>query len=310
MRDGQRKKSFLGTLFRSRLGTTGLVLMSVVVVAAVIADLIAPGDPLRSSGDALSPPSWGHLMGTDDLGRDILSQVVFAAPTSLIVMLVAVTIGASVGIFLGAIAGFRGCLVDDALMRLTEVFQSLPRFFFAILVVSLWGSGPGRIAIVLGVISWTRTARVVRAEILSLRTRGFVEAARALGINERRILLRHVLPHALPSAVIVIALLGAHVILLEASLSFLGLGDPGSISWGQMIRNGQQFLRSAWWMTTFPSAALVTTVLGINLIADSLNDYLDPLREQRTLGRVEPIQPRPSPNGSDQPEHVLAERGA
>lgn len=286
MRDGSRKRSFLGALFRSRLGTTGVLLMLVVVAAAVLADLIAPFDPLRSSGRALSPPSWDHLMGTDDLGRDILSQVVHAARTSLVVMVVAVAIGAGAGIFLGAIAGFRGGLVDDGLMRLTEVFQSLPRFFFAILVVSLWGSGPGRIAIVLGVISWTRTARVVRAEILSLRTQGFVEAARALGVSERRVLLRHVLPHALPSAVIVIALLGAHVILLEASLSFLGLGDPGSISWGLMIRNGQQFLRSAWWMTTFPSAALVATVLGINLIADALNDYLDPLREQRSLGRT------------------------
>jgi peptide/nickel transport system permease protein len=266
-------------------GIVGLVLIGTAVLTAVLANLIAPHDPFSSVGSALAPPSWEHPMGTDDLGRDIVSGVVHGARTSLLVMAVALAIASAIGILLGAIAALRGGLVDDLLMRLTEVFQSMPRLFLAVLVVALFGSGVELIAIVLGLTSWTRIARVVRAEILGLKGHYFVEAARSLGARELRILFHHLLPNALSSAVVVIALLGASVILVEASLSFLGLGDPASISWGAMIRNGQRFLRSAWWMTTFPGLAIVLTAVGVNLFADSLNDRLDPLRA-RPLGRL------------------------
>lgn len=280
-----RRRRLIRGIVASRIGFAGLVLTGAAITVAILANLIAAYEPLRSAGRALSPPSWTHLMGTDDLGRDILSGVVHGARTSLLIMTIAVGMTSVIGLSVGAIAAFRGGLVDDALMRVTEVFQALPRFFLAILVVALFGSGVGLIALVLGLTSWTRIARVVRAEILSLKSHDFVEAARAVGMRERWVLLRHILPNALPSAVVVIALMGANVILIEASLSFLGLGAPGAISWGTMIRNGGSFLRSAWWMTTFPGIAMVATTVGINLLADALNDALDPLREQRALGR-------------------------
>jgi peptide/nickel transport system permease protein len=215
-------------------------------------------------------------MGTDDLGRDLLSGVVHGARTSLIVVFFVTAVASLIGGPIGALSGYRGGLLDDALMRITEFVQVVPRFFLAVLVVALFGPGLDRLVLVLGLTSWPPIARVLRAETLSLRTREFVDAARCLGASTARILVRQVLPNALPPTVVVVSLNAAGVILLEAGLSFLGLGDPDLVSWGYLANNAQRFLRVAWWMAAFPGAAIVLGVLGLNLVGDALSDLLNP----------------------------------
>jgi peptide/nickel transport system permease protein len=262
--------------FRTPAAVVGLVLTLGVVVAGLLAGAIAPGDPFTPAGRPLVAPSWAHLMGSDDLGRDLLGGVVHGARTSMLVVLAVLVIAAPIGVAVGGVSGFRGGVVDDVLMRVTELFQAMPRFFLAIVAVALFGAGLDNLILVLGLTSWPLLARVVRAETLSVREREFVEAARALGASEVRVLVRHVLPNVLPPALVVISLTGASVILLEASVGFLGLGDPDVMSWGYLANNSQRFLRTAWWMSVFPGAAIAVAVLGLNLLSDGLNDALNP----------------------------------
>jgi len=252
----------------------GITLTGMVLVVAGLADVLAPGDPFAPVGSALRAPSSTHPMGTDDLGRDLLTGVIHGIRTSVFVALSAGLIALPLGVAVGAIAGARGGLVDDVLMRLSEVWQVMPRFFLALMVIALFGQGLDRIVVVLGLTSWAVLARIVRAEILSIRERAFVEAARALGMSEARILLRHMLPHAMPAAIVFVALLLAQVCLIEASLGFLGLSDPNAISLGYLAGQAQRFLRVAWWMWFFPGLALITIVIGFNLVGDSINDRL------------------------------------
>ena len=204
--------------------------------------------------------------------------IVHGLQTSTLVVLWVVVIATVVGVVLGAVSGYVGGLLDDVLMRFTELFQSIPRFFLVLLVLALFGSGFHNMILVLGLTSWPTLARVVRAECLSLRERPFVEAARSLGAGNTRILVRHILPNVVPAAVVVIALLASRIILLEASLSFLGLGDPNVMSLGFLVANAQRFIRIAWWMSVFPGATLGLAVLAVNLLGDGLNDMLTPRR--------------------------------
>ncbi|MGH7323898.1 MAG: ABC transporter permease [Candidatus Rokuibacteriota bacterium] len=261
-------------------GAVGLALTVALVMVAVLADHLTPGDPFASVAPSLAPPSWRHPMGTDDLGRDLLTGVVHGARTSLVVVLTVSAIATVIGIGVGALAGYRGRITDDALMRVTEFVQVVPRFFLAVVVIALFGPGLDRLVVLLGVTSWPWLARVVRAETLSLRTRPWVDAARSLGAPTWRILLRHVLPNVLPAALVVVSLNAASVLLLEAGLSFLGLGDPHRMSWGYLASNAQRFLRVAWWMTLFPGLAIALAVLGLNLLGDALNDALSPRRRR------------------------------
>lgn len=230
-------------------------------------------------------------MGTDDLGRDLLTGVIHGIRTSVFVALAAGLIALPLGVAVGAIAGARGGLVDDVLMRLSEVWQVMPRFFLALMVIALFGQGLDRIVVVLGLTSWAVLARIVRAEILSIREREFVEAARALGMSEARILLRHMLPHAMPAAIVFVGLLLAQVCLIEASLGFLGLSDPNAISLGYLAGQAQRFLRVAWWMWFFPGLALITIVIGFNLVGDAINDRVRErfwaLTSDRAAGGIE-----------------------
>jgi peptide/nickel transport system permease protein len=282
---GQLRAELTRYVLQTPTALLALVLLLVVVLTAAFANQIAPAHPFDASGPPLSPPSWGHLMGTDDLGRDVFSGVVHGVRSSMIVAISVMVVSSVVGVAIGGVAGHRGGLIDDVLMRLTEIVQALPRFFLAILVVALFGSGIEKIVLVLGVTTWPITARVVRAETLSVKRREYVEAARSLGASQARILLKHILPHVALSAVVVIALMGATVILLEASLGFIGLRDPNLMSLGYMASNAQRFLRVAWWMVAFPGAAIVFMVVGLNLLADAVNDLLDPVSERRMLGR-------------------------
>lgn len=268
------RRGLLSRVLSGPRGALGFLLLATVVLAAVLAPWIAPADPFAITGPSLAPPSGAHPMGTDALGRDTFSGVVHGARTS---MLVAGSVGvlvALIGGTVGTVAGYCGGRVDDALMRLTEFVQVLPVFFLAIVVIALFGPGLDRLILVLGLSSWELLARVVRAEVMALREREFVEAARASGASGLRIVLREILPNAMPAALVYLGLLVAQVMLIEASLGFLGLGDPNAISWGYLASEAQQFLRVAWWLSLFPGLAIVAAVLGMNLLADSLTDVL------------------------------------
>jgi peptide/nickel transport system permease protein len=257
-------------------GFVGLVVVVLIALTAVFADQIAPGDPFdTSAGPSLSPPSRDHLMGTDNLGRDLATGVVHGAHTSMSVVLWVVLISAIIGITVGSIAGYFGGGLDVVLMRVGEVFQVVPRFFLALLVIAYFGPGINRLILLLGLTSWPFLARVVRAEALSLRRREFIDAARATGASGMRILVRQVLPNVLPVAVVVLTLFASRVIVIEAGLAFLGLGDQNRVSWGGLANNAQQFLQTAWWMAVFPGIAISLTVLALNVLGESVNDALE-----------------------------------
>jgi peptide/nickel transport system permease protein len=261
---------------RNRGAVAGLLVVLVLIAAAVGADQLTPHDPTSLVGPALQPPGGAHLLGTDSLGRDVLSGVLHGARVSLAVGLLAAAASAVIGVLVGALSGFAGGPVDAVLMRITELFQVLPRFFLALLVVALAGPGIERIIVVIGVLSWPAMARLVRAEFLSLREREFVDAARALGVSPAAIVARRILPNALPPVIVAASVDVAQAILLEAGLSFFGLGDPDHVSWGTMLNNALAYLRSAWWMSVSPGLAIFFCVLGLNLVGDGLNDALNP----------------------------------
>ncbi len=262
-------------MLTTRAGTAGLLLTLTLIVLALLANILAPTDPFASVGRPLSPPSRAHLFGTDDLGRDVLTGVIHGARTSLLVVASVTALVAIIGVTVGAVAGYRVGVVDNTLMRVTDFVLIVPRFFLAVVVIALFGAGVDRLILVLGLTSWPAIARVVRAQTLSLVRREFVDAARALGATDTRVLLRYVLPGTLPPALVVISVNAASVILLEAGLSFIGLGDPSRMSWGYLANNAQRFLRVAWWVALFPGAAIALAVLGLNLLGDALNDLLD-----------------------------------
>jgi peptide/nickel transport system permease protein len=254
----------------------GLTLTSLVVLVAAFADRLAPSDPFKPVGRTLRSPSAAHLMGTDHLGRDVLSGVVQGAQTSLQIVVWVTLISLVVGVVLGTVAGYRGGVVDDLVTRLAELVQSVPRFFLAIVVVTWLGRSSQNLIVLLGLTSWPLLARVVRVETMSVRRREFVEAARSLGATNTRIVLRHVLPQTVAAALVVISVTAARIILLEASLAFLGLTDPNVMSWGNLINSAQSYLRQAWWMSVFPGAAIAVATIGLNLLSDGLNDLLNP----------------------------------
>lgn len=246
----------------------GLILLAPSFIAALTAGLIAPADPFANTGEPFQPPSAVHWFGTDDLGRDLLSAVIYGARTSLMVGATVAILALLLGIVVGLISGFAGGWVDDLLMRLTELFQILPRFFLAIAVIALFGNNLLNLILVLALTSWSGLARIARAEVLSLRERDFVIAARSVGVQPTRILWGHILPNAINPLLAATALIVSSAILTEAGLSFLGLGDPNTISWGYLLNNAQPFIRLAWWLPIFPGLAIVVTVLGLSLGLD------------------------------------------
>ena len=261
---------------RQPTAVAGLALLLAIAGVAVLAPWLAPGDPLTGVGPPLQPPSAEHWLGTDDLGRDILSQLLYGARVSLFVGLAVAAIATLVGVVVGGLAGFFGRWVDDALMRLTEFVLVLPRFFLAIIVTTFFGGSLLNIVLLLGLTFWPSTARLLRAQILSLREREFVVAARAAGATEPAILTRQVLPNAMPPVLVNASLQVGGAILIEAGLSFLGLGDRSQVSWGYMLNSAQPFILIAWWMSIFPGLALLLTVVAVNLVADGLNEAWNP----------------------------------
>lgn len=251
--------------------SSGVVLLAALALTAILAPWLAGADPSSLAGEALRAPDARHPFGTDDLGRDLFAGVVYGARTSLVVGFAAAGLAILVAILVGATAAMRGGAVDHVLMRGTEFVQALPRFFVIVLIVSLFGSRHSVNVAVIGLTMWPTTARVLRAQVLSVLGRDFVLAARAAGGGDAGIFVRHVLPHAGPIVAAEASYTVGGAILAEAGLSFLGLGDPTVISWGALLGGAQHFVREAWWMPVFPGIAITLTVLACNLIADSLN---------------------------------------
>jgi len=250
-------------------------------VVALLAPVIAPFDPLALGTEALHPPSARHLMGTDHLGRDVLSGVLWGLRISLVVGIGSALISVVVGILIGSPAGYWRGRLDNALMRATDAFMVLPTFFLILLVVSVFGASIWKLIALIGITNWPPIARLVRAEFLSLREREFILAARTVGVSHFTIMLRHILPNALPVVIPTISLRTAGAIITEASLSFLGVGDSNVVSLGQMLMHALQFMRMAWWTATFPGLTIFIIVLALNLMGDALNDALNPRSREK-----------------------------
>ncbi len=268
---------------RNRSAVLGLTILTLVLFIASIAGFIYPEDPFRLAGTPLSGPGLnGFLLGSDSLGRDVASGIAHGAKTSLLIGLIATLAAVFIGIIFGAFSGYYGGRVDDILMRITEIFQTIPSFVFAILLVAIMKPSIESIVIAITVVSWPGVARLVRAEFLSLKNREFVQACHTLGMSDFRIMAREILPNCLSPIIVIGSLMVATAILIESGLAFLGLGDPNIMSWGFQIGAGRTMLRSAWWVCTFPGIAILITVLAINLVGEGLNDALNPrLRERQ-----------------------------
>jgi peptide/nickel transport system permease protein len=254
----------------------GLTWLAFIVLAAIAAPLVAPSDPFAIAGSPFSRPFTAFGLGTDSLGRSVWSGLVFGARTTLLVAVIATLSAVAFGGLVGALAGFYGGRIDDVLMRLTEFFQTIPSFIFAILLVAILSPSATSVVVAIATVSWPPIARIVRGEVLTLRSREFVQAAITLGERDAAILLRQILPNALSPLIVTGSLLVATAILTESALSFLGLGAPNLMSWGFMVGAGRTFLRDAWWLVAIPGVAILLTVLSINLVGEALNDALNP----------------------------------
>jgi len=267
---------------RNRLALSGGLIVVITLAVALLAPLIAPDDPSAIHVNAiLMPPSSSHWLGTDALGRDVLSRMIYGSWSSIQVGFIAVGISILIGILVGAVAGYYPGWVDIFLMRLVDIMLSIPTFFLILAVIALVGPSLINIMIVIGVTSWMGVARLVRGEFLALKESDYVIAARALGVPASRIIFRHILPNAM-APVYVSAILGiASAILIESALSFLGLGvQPPTPSWGNILTDGKANIEIAWWLSLFPGLAILVTVLGYNLLGEGLRDALDPRLEK------------------------------
>jgi peptide/nickel transport system permease protein len=274
----QQIKNFWRHFKKNRLGVGGLVIIVIVFFIAIFASLLSPYDPGKTDVSLkLKPPSLQHYLGTDQLGRNVFSRMLYGSRISLSVGFVAVGISILIGILVGAMAGYKGGWIDSLLMRFVDIMLSFPSFFLILTVVAILRPNIYNVMIVIGITSWEGTARFVRAEFLSLRERDYVQAARALGVKDRRIIFRHILPNALAPVFVTASLGVASAILVEAGLSFLGFGvQPPAPSWGNILTEGRTYIFDAWWLTVFPGLAILITVLSFNLFGEGLRDALDP----------------------------------
>lgn len=271
-------KSFWTRFSYNRGAVIGLVILTLVIATAILAPFLFPQSPWKMVQRPFLPPFTqdGLPLGTDALGRNVLSGLAHGAYVSLLVGLVSTVVALAIGVPVGAAAGYFAGRTDDALMRFTEFFQTIPSFALAIVLLAIFQPSLTFVIIAISIVSWPPVARLVRGEVLSLRTREFVEAASLSGLGNLQIILRHILPNALPPIIVLASLMVAQAILLESSLSFLGLGDPNIMSWGYMIGAARTVIRTAWWLSFLPGMAILLTVLALNLIGEGLNDALNP----------------------------------
>jgi len=268
---------------RSPAAVAGLVLLLLVVAMALSAPWVFPRDPLSLAGRPLQWPGANprFWLGTDNTGRDIAAQIFHGARVSLLIGLVATAISIGIGIVIGALSGFYGGWVDTVLMRITEAFQTLPNFILLLVLVAVFGSDIQTVTVAIGIVSWPPSARLTRAEFLSLRSREFVQACRVLGMRDARIIFREILPNALPPVIVYASVIMATAILLESALAFLNLSDPNVASWGNLIGAGKNVLRVQWYVSAIPGVAILLTVLAVSLVGQGLNDALNPRLRSR-----------------------------
>ncbi|MGC4192427.1 MAG: ABC transporter permease [Thermomicrobiales bacterium] len=272
-----RIQAFWRPFVQSKMGPIGLALLIFIALCAIFADVIAPDGPFKlGAPKLLAPGSSGHLLGTDHLGRDILAQLVYGARVSLMIGFVAAGISLIVGVVIGSIAGYYGGWVDILLSRMTDMFLIIPAFFLIIVVVATLGSGIIYVMIVIGLTAWPTSARLMRAQVLSLRERTFIQGLKALGESDRRILLRHIVPNGIQPLIANASLDIASAILIESGLSFIGLGDPNQATWGRMIFDGRTTILTAWWTSVLPGIAIILTVLGFYLVGDGISYVMNP----------------------------------
>ena len=261
---------------RNRPAVFALWLLAAIVVVAIFAPVVYPGDPFAIVGKPFEPPFGDYLFGTDQLGRDVAAGIARGAMTSLLIGVVATVCAMAIGVVVGGAAGYFGGRVDVFLMRTTEAFQTVPAFIFAIVLVAILSPSLESTIIAIAVVSWPPMARLTRGEVLATRNREFVQACVSVGMSDARVILRHILPNCASSIIVTGSLMVATAILIESGLSFLGLGDANLMSWGYLIGAGRTVLRTAWWVCAFPGIAILLTVLSINLFGEGLNDALNP----------------------------------
>lgn len=277
------RKSFLSRFLRHPSGVVGILIILAAVLMAAIAGWVYPDGPWSI---AATPRQWpgvnpAYPLGTDSLGRDLAAGLLHGARVSLAVGAAAALVSIVIGTLFGGISGYYGGWIDDVLMRITDAMQTIPSFLAAIAIVGIVGASLPTIIFAIAIVSWPMIARLVRAEFLRLRTYDFVQSCRIIGMSDMRIIFGQILPNCLAPIIVASSVLVATAIIVEASLFFLGLGDPNLMSWGTILGNGRSSLRSAWYITAVPAVALVLTVLALNLIGDALNDIFNPRLKER-----------------------------
>ena len=271
---------FAGRLAQHPSGLVAGGFILVLLVLAVTAGLLPGLDPHALSNESTQPPSGDHLLGTDELGRSVLAGVIHGTRVSLTVGFFAALVATVIGILVGSAAGFYGGWLDTAVMRVAEFFQVIPGFILAAVIVAMTGTGLAQIIAVVGLLAWPQVARVMRGQVMRVKQLEFVDAVRCLGVNERHVLIGEVIPNAVAPVLAVGTLIVGQAILLEASLSFLGLSSAELVSWGRMLNSGQRFLFNAWWLSFFPGTAIFLTVLAFNIFGDAVGAVLNPRNER------------------------------
>lgn len=283
-RKNSKLKRWLKLLFRSKTGTVGLVIVISIVIIAIFAPWLAPHEPnVIDPVNTHKPPVWmeggdrENILGTDNLGRDILSRIIYGSQISLLVGISSVVLAGIIGILVGLFTGYFGGFLDTFFMRLADSFLAIPNILLALVMLGVFGPGLFTLILVLGVTNWVQYARIIRGEVLSIKERDFVRAAKSIGVKHRNIIFSHLYPNVISSFIVVATLSVASTIILESSLSFLGLGiQPPQVSWGTILSDGRDYLATSWWLATFPGLAITITVLGIIFLGDWLRDILDP----------------------------------
>ncbi|WP_426211795.1 ABC transporter permease [Pseudomonas sp. TWR2-1-1] len=276
------RNAALQRFLRNPTAVAGLLFLLAVAALAVLAPVLYPGDPLAMDADALLWPGqdWHYPLGTDAMGRDLMAGIVHGGRVSLQVGLLASLFGVLLGLSIGALAGYFGGRIDYGLQRLIETFQTMPGFVLLVALVAIAQPSVPTLIFAIGIISWPTVARLVRAEVRSIREREYILAARSVGYTHLRIIVCEVLPNILPTLIVTASIMVASAVLMESALSFMGLGDPNQVSWGSMIGSGREQIRSAWYLTAIPGLAILFTVLAFNLIGDGLTDAFNPAQAQ------------------------------
>ena len=281
---GHAARTFWARMLASRSGTVGLAVLVALVLVALLAPVFSPYSPNAIAGKSLLAPSGAHLMGTDNIGRDVLSVVIYGTRIALLMGLLSATLALAIGALVGGIAGYAGGFLETLLMRIAEMFQILPLMVLALFVVALWGSHLWLLVIAVTIAIWPLEARIVYGQVRALRDREFVQIARVAGASHLRILRREILPNALPPVIVQVSLDAGLAILIQTGLGFLGLGDPNAASWGQLLYTAQAYLSSAWWMSVFPGLAVAITIIAFSLLGDGFNEIYNPHQGRGKIG--------------------------